>query len=388
MMRPLSITGLGLVSPLGDNVSDFWHRIRSEDGAPVDLCRSMVTSEQVPNRLYYLCKMPDRDDAEPVQSLAFELAARAIRQAVEDAGIELANQRVGMVLGTGAGDIEMFERCNFMRDDADEPGIDSAYALAAVLGQRLRFNGPVLSVSTACSASAVAFALALDLLEDNEVDAVVVCGVEAVSRTTLAAFNKLQALDTERCRPFGEARGGTVLGDGAAALVLHAKLSRPDERVYARLCGIGLTCDAYHPTAPRPDGSKIAAAARHALEQACINESAIDLIVPHGTGTIANDAAEYAMLHELFGLRLASIPMFPLKGKIGHTSGGAGAFSVLTLALMLHHQEVPPGLVGSLAPDFALHIPHGAVLPVRARHGLVNAYSFGGNHVSLVLEAA
>jgi 3-oxoacyl-(acyl-carrier-protein) synthase len=384
-MQPLPITGMGLVSPMGSSLSEYWDRLRYEHGSPVDLHRTLVDPGKVPNRRFYLSHVPASEGSGQSPGLAFELAACAIRQAVEDAALDLTTQRVGLVLGTGAGDIDMFERRDFAGDE-DTSDV-SAYTLAARLGQRLQFDGPVLSVSTACSASATAFALALELLEDHALDAVVVCGVEAVSRTTLAAFNKLQALDAERCRPFGDLRSGTVFGDGAAALVLHA-IPRPGQRVYARVCGIGLTCDAYHPTAPRPDGRMIAAAARRALAQARASESAITLVVPHGTGTIANDVAEYAMLLELFGSRLTSIPMFPLKAKIGHTSGGAGAFSVLTLALMLHHQQVPPGLVGSLASEFELHIPRDSTLPVDARLGLVNAYSFGGNQVSLVLEAA
>lgn len=378
-MRPLYITGLGLVSPLGAGVDEFWSRLGYGSELPIDLG---MPNEQVPNSRFYLSEQSLDESHSQSESRAFALAMRAVRDALEDAKLDLSKQRVALVLGTGAGDIELFERHNFSVGTMD---IENAYSLAARIGRHLGFNGPVVTVSTACSASAAAFSIASELLEDGNVEAAVVCGVESVSRTTLATFNRLQALDPSHCRPFEESRAGTVLGDGAAALVLRMSAPEGAERTYARLSGIGLACDAHHPTAPRPDGTKIAAAARDALAQAGIDPDAISLIVPHGTGTRANDEAEYAMLRKLFGDRLPTIPMFPLKSKIGHTSGGAGAFSALTLALMLYHQQVPCGMGGALDSNFDLHIPD-MNLPVKAGHGLVNAYSFGGNHVSLVLE--
>ncbi len=379
-MRPLYITGLGLVSPLGSDVDEFWERLAFGSEQPVDLG---FPDEQIANSRFYLSENSTDESQLNSESQAFTFAMRAVRDALADAKLDLKKQRVALVLGTGAGDIELFERHNFSAGTDDTP---NAYSLAARLGQHFGFNGPVVTVSTACSASAAAFSIASELLEDGNVEAAIVCGVESVSRTTLATFNRLQALDPSHCRPFEESRAGTVLGDGAAALVLRMSAPEGSERAYARLSGIGLACDAHHPTAPRPDGTQIAAAARGALAQAGIDPEAITLIVPHGTGTRANDEAEYAMLRKLFGDRLPMIPMFPLKSKIGHTSGGAGAFSTLTLALMLHHQQVPPGSGGALDSSFDLCIPNMS-LPVKAGYGLVNAYAFGGNHVSLVLEA-
>lgn len=380
-MRALDVIGLGVASPLGSSVQEFWARLGNDQDGPDDLCFPV---EHLANSRFYRSKTEFDELDSYGESQAFCLAAHAIRQALADSKIDLSKVRVGLVLGTGAGDIELFERHNF---DADAVKVGTAYDLAARLGRHLKFNGPVISISTACSASAAAFAVGSELLEDGSVEAVVVCGVESLSRTTLATFNRLQALDPDRCRPFEESRAGTVLGDGSAALVLRTSMPESDVQVYARMSGIGLVCDAHHPTAPRPDGTKIAAAAREALAQAGIDAEAIMLIVPHGTGTLANDEAEYAMLRQLFGVRLPSIPMFLLKSRIGHSSGGAGAFSVLTLALMLHYQEVPSGRSGALSPGFDLHIPK-ATLSIKAGCGLINAYSFGGNHVSLVMEAS
>jgi len=389
-MEPLLITGLGTVSPAGTSVGEFWAGVCGAQLHPQVLDDALVAPRHMANRQFYRSKVPPLfPSALPSVGMASRFAYHAVIEALEDACVDRGSQRVGLVIGTGAGDIDRFELDGFS-EDAGAAGTDaeSAYAIAGPLASTMGLGGPILTVSTACSASAAALHCAEDILDSGAADAVVVCGTESASRTTLAVFNIMLALDPVACRPFTDDRQGTVLGDGAAAVVLQpADSANADGRAYALLRGIGLTCDAHHPTAPRPDGAMIAGAVDRALQAGGIAPDQVDLIVPHGTGTAANDQVEYDMLRRLFGPRLSSIPLFPLKGRIGHGGGAAGAFSVLALALMLRYQKVPPSPWWRPDGQFELRVPRDCVAVVSARFGLINAYSFGGANTALLLEA-
>jgi 3-oxoacyl-(acyl-carrier-protein) synthase len=363
----VAITGLGVVSPLGRSVDAYWRGLCESDPTPDRLDTEQVPAGKLDNTLFY------RSGGEAIDN-----ARAAIVQALADAGLDPLRACVGLVLGTGAGDIDRLERAGFPEETL------GAYGLAAELAESLGLTGPNLTVANACAASAYALLCGRDMLRRGEVDAVVICGVEAVSRTTLASFNRLMALDGERCRPFDARRAGTVLGDGAAALVLEP--TGQDKFRYATLDGIGVSCDAHHPTAPREDGALIARSLELALADGNARTDDLAVVVPHGTGTRLNDAIESQMLRSALGERASSVPLFPLKAKIGHGGGAAGAFAALTLALILSHRRIPPTHDLAVDPELGVRVP-GRTLPVLGERGLVNAYAFGGNNISLVLGA-
>ncbi|OMI33882.1 beta-ketoacyl synthase N-terminal-like domain-containing protein, partial [Streptomyces sparsogenes] len=265
--------------------------------------------------------------------------------------------------------------------------------------------------SNACAASGYALSLAADLIRSGEADVVVAGGSEAYSRVGLACFNRLGAIDPERCRPFAADRRGTVFGEGAAVLVLesaeHAR-RRGVKTVYARLAGTGWSCDAHHATAPEPGGAQIERAMREALREAGAlpdpgtagaatgpgavpggaEAGRLGFVVPHGTGTELNDVVEVRTLAAVLGAAAPLTPLYSLKALLGHTGGAAGAFAALAAALVLHHGTLPPNVpVGALDPECEAPLPT-APTPVTAPYGLVNAYAFGGNNVSLVLQGA
>jgi 3-oxoacyl-[acyl-carrier-protein] synthase II len=386
------LAGLGAVSPAGTGVESFWQSLFAPPSEPSRVVVPGLPADGKSLRHGYAVSDPPQGSAQRFD----RLAQIAIREALVDArerGHSLHGARVGLAIGTAAGDAEVaeshrldgraarFEFCNPYRAADD---------LAAALP--LAIDGPTFAVANACSAGLYALAHGADLINQGAVDAMIVVGVELLSRVTQAGFQKMTALDPDCCRPFDALRHGTVLGEGAAALVLvsdtlHASAIR--SHTYCVLAGTGLSCDAHHPTAPQPDGRDVRAAVDRALAQAGCGAGQIALVVPHGTGTPMNDRIEGDMLAAVAGARVTEWCVMPIKSHIGHGAGASGSFSVLAAALALAIREVPPTL-HIKHPDPVLplrfsehttYLPAG--LPLRA---LVNAYGFGGNNISIVLE--
>jgi 3-oxoacyl-(acyl-carrier-protein) synthase len=214
-------------------------------------------------------------------------------------------------------------------------------------------------------------------------------GSEAVSRVALACFNRLGAVDPQWCRPFDRGRKGTVMGEGAAVLVLESAdhLRQRGGRCYARAEGWGWSCDGHHATIPEPSGRAATLAVTHALADAGLGPDAIDAVLAHGTGTELNDLVESKVLAEALGPRCPTVPVCALKGKLGHSGGAAGAFQCLTACLVLAHGVLPPtGNVPELDPRCPLLLPD-RPLTGAFRHILMSSYAFGGNNVSLIVSA-
>lgn len=328
------------------------------------------------------------------------LALSAANQALADAatrGLVLSGLQMGLIVGTAAGQAD---RAEARRYEGSVATLNSCHAYDSVdqLAGRLpvAIEGPTLSISNACAAGLYALAHAVELLQDGQADAMLVLGVEVLSRVTQAGFQRMTALDADRCRPFDVARAGTVLGEGGSALLLVSAAvgERPGLRSYGSVMGAGFSCDAYHPTAPRPDGQGIRDAVRRAMQEAQCGSESIDLVLPHGTGTPLNDRIEGQMLAQLLGPRLGRVPMMPIKAHIGHSAGASGTFAVIAAALALEHGQAPPALHLSQAvcdPECAVVL--GSVpqqLPAAGGGGraLVNAYGFGGNNISVLLQGA
>src|SRR5438093_685029 len=263
---------------------------------------------------------------------------------------------------------------------------------AAAVSQALGFYGPQVTLSTACSSSALAVALAADSIRRGEARVALALGTDGLCRLTYAGFDALQALDLDRCRPFDRHRRGLSLGEGAAALVLedaeHARAR--GARAHAALLGHGTATDAHHPTAPHPEGRGALAALRAALAAAGLPPEAIDYVNAHGTSTPHNDAMEVGVLRHVFGSRLARVPLSSTKSQVGHCLGAAGAIEAAVTVVALDEGIVPP-TVGLREPDPAwadldLVRTPGRRVPLGA--ALTSSYGFGGHNVTLVLGRA
>ena len=393
-MERVVITGLGVVSSVGTGTEAFWSglhgpwpppTIASDVKAHMDLPLMYAVSDE------YLASGPVRR-TDPALGRASRMALHAAGEAVADSAIhDVAPSRLGVVLGTGMGDSGLHEEWRA----GGRPGYDGwapAFAVAAAVADWLGGYGINSSISNACAASGYALGLAADAIRCGDADVVVTGGAEAYSRVALGCFNRLGAIDPQRCRPFDRQRRGTVFGEGAAVLVLESESHasrRSAPRVYARFAGSGWSCDAYHSTAPDPSGREIAAAMHRALAEAGAGADSVGCVVPHGTGTELNDLVESQILNSIFGARCMDVPVYSLKALLGHTGGAAGAMAALTAALIVARETVPPNVpVDDLDPECKIWLPEGDDVPLAADAVMLNAYAFGGNNVSLLLERA
>ncbi|OLT19105.1 beta-ketoacyl synthase [Actinomadura sp. CNU-125] len=333
--------------------------------------------------------VPDGDPARPFR--AGRLLAGCVADAARRAALDTSRQRVIVVVGTGLGELSAIE---------DRALNGTAVALSDLhFGAAVRAVLPgaagVTTVSNACAAGGHALALAQDLVELGEADAVVAAATDTMTRSMLTMIGKVGDPPADRVRPFDRNRRGVLLGDGAAAAVVVPE-GAPGP-VLARLAGTGLSCDARHQTAP--DVAGIGRAMRDAFERTGHEPSDVDLVVAHGTGTALNDPAECEALRASFadgrsGTGADGVPgegplVTAVKGAVGHTSGSAALVNLDVAVRCLTEGVVPPvvGLRSVLDEGEGLRFVTGS--PVRRRPRLVqsDAFGFGGVNAVTLLEA-
>ncbi len=325
------------------------------------------------------------------------LAELALRQdgfdeAVERAARRFGPRRIGVFMGTSTSGILQTELAYRRRDprsgelpsDFDYGATHNSFSVADYLRRRLGLAGPAVVVSCACASSAKVFATARRMLAADLIDAALVGGVDSLCLTTLYGFHSLQLCSPAPCRPFDVARDGISIGEAAA----FALLERVSDRTAADdvlFLGVGESNDAYHMSAPHPEGAGARQAMQLALSDAGLEPREIDYINLHGTGTPSNDRAESRAVTTLFG---ADTPCSSTKGATGHTLGAAGALEAVIASLALRQGFMPAG-VNTVAVDPALEAHY--LTTKRAAplaRVLSNSFGFGGTNCSLILGRA
>ncbi|WP_043762338.1 beta-ketoacyl-[acyl-carrier-protein] synthase family protein [Aeromonas taiwanensis] len=312
------------------------------------------------------------------------LAALAqIRPALDQALATFGRDRVGLVLGTstaGIGEAELAVAAA-RRGEAVPPEFDYRQqelgSPSEFLARHLGLTGPAWTISTACSSSARAFISGQRLLAAGLVDAVLVGGADSLCGLTLNGFDSLESLSGEQCQPFDLARQGINIGEGAALFLLSR------EPAPLALLGVGESSDAWHISAPHPEGIGAEAAMRMALAQGGIGPEEVGYLNLHGTATRLNDAMESQAVHRLFGNR---VPCSSTKALTGHTLGAAGAIEAALACLLLERAlPLPPQRVTSADPALAPIRLVSGTTHLAAPRVLSNSFAFGGNNVSLLL---
>jgi 3-oxoacyl-[acyl-carrier-protein] synthase-1 len=313
-------------------------------------------------------------------------------EAVRSLAARLGPKRIGVWLGTSTSGILETELAYRERDPHSGAlpghfryrGAHNTFSVAAFVRRALELEGPAAVISSACSSSAKVFASARRALEAGLVDAAVVGGVDSLCLTTLYGFHSLQLVAPGPCRPFDAERDGLSIGEAAA----FALLERPGENLDAAallLLGAGESSDAWHMSAPHPEGRGAGAAMHAALEAASLTAGDIDYINFHGTGTPSNDAAEARAVAAVLG---TAVPGSSTKGATGHTLGAAGGLEAVICALALRHGLMPGG-VNTQAVDPALTVNY---LRENRRAPLTrvmsNSFGFGGSNCSLIFGRA
>ncbi|MFH1138604.1 MAG: beta-ketoacyl-[acyl-carrier-protein] synthase family protein [Pseudomonadota bacterium] len=371
------VTGMGVICPAGSSPEEVLANIQGGGHClrPLDFFRT--TSEITP-----LVGQVDRpqglDDLPRSHALVMHAALEAMKNdpTPPDA----------IVVGVATGGVHSYEET--VRVGAKMPEHFRFHAVDTVtqeLAQRLNCRGPALTVSTACSSGALSLTVGLNLIRSGQAKRVLACGVDGLSRLTYYGFYFLQLIDPSGARPFDRTRNGMSLGEGAAALLLVAG-NHPPEGALAELRGAGLSCDAYHPVAPHPEGLGALRAMDAALRDAGVTPRDIDYINLHGTGTTENDASEAAAVRTLFGSDLPTLSS--TKGMMGHTTAGAGAIEAL-ISILAIQNNLAPANVGLKEFDPALGLEP-IRTPEQKKISLVlsNSFGFGGNNACLVLGRA
>ena len=416
-MRRAVVTGIGLVTPLGCGVETTWERlIRGESGAgPIEGFDVSDLSARI------ACQVPRGDgpnDFRPGDYVSVKdrkkmddfiiLGIAAAVQAVDDADWRPGDRdelnRTGVLIGSGIGGLPLIER-GAIQVHENGPRHLSPFLIPASLinlisghvSMRFGFRGPNHAVVTACSTGAHAIGDASRLIQFGDADVMLAGGAEAaICRLGVAGFGAARALSTNfndeparASRPWDRDRDGFVMGEGAGVLVLeeieHARAR--GAKIYAEVKGYGLSGDAYHITAPDPDGDGAVRSMRAALDGAKLDVSDIDYINAHGTSTPRGDEIEHGAVKRLFGNAAYKLCMSSTKSAIGHLLGAAGSVEAIFSILAIERGVVPPTLnLDNPSEDCDLDlVPHEAA-PREVRHALSNSFGFGGTNASLVFS--
>ena len=391
-MRRIAVTGLGVVSPFGVGTKAYWNGL----SAGVCAIRPVTLIETEGFRCRIAAEVPNGIGGSLRRSRADRFALAAAREALEDAGLSRVERaEAALVVGAvGGGMLEAeawyWERYRGSRPPSrPTPRSTLPFAHAEALGNALGLEGPRETVVMACSSGAASVALAADLIADGVVATALAGGVDALTRICFMGFNALKLLCSEPCRPFDRDRRGMSIGEGAAFVVLEdlERARARGARIYATLAGHGMTTDAYHVTAPHPDGEGMVRAMATALERARLAPKAVGYANAHGTATPQNDRIEARAIREVFGP--GQLLVSSTKSMIGHTMAAAGALEAVATVLALVHEVVPPTAnLETPDPDVAFDCVPRVAREAPVEYAISNSFGFGGQNVTLLFGRA
>lgn len=368
------ISAMGAVSPVGNGIARLRTAILTGmTGLNPPLVFQTDESPKLPVGEVSIPEPPD--DLPRTHHLALLAAGQAMAHcdAIPDA----------VVIGTTTGGMLTTENHLAQKHSARE--LYAYHSIASVAGEiarRYRCKGPSITVSTACSSGSVAIKIALEMLRDEKAERILVGGVDSLCRLTYHGFKSLQLIDPSGSRPFDKDRKGMSVGEGAAMMLLSVHKS---DSVIAEILGAGVTCDAYHPAKPHPEGDGAYRAMKSALADAGIETCDVDYINLHGTGTLDNDLAEAQAVHRLFKDKKPFASS--IKGAFGHGLAASGAMEAVVSALAVADGIIPAN-TGCDTPDPELYfepVREPVNYPVKAV--LSNSFGFGGNNASVVIAA-
>jgi 3-oxoacyl-[acyl-carrier-protein] synthase II len=408
-MRRVVVTGLGVVAPNGIGVEAFWHNLLNGVSGIDRITRFDATHHDSKiagevkgfDPLHYM----EKKEVKKMDLFIHYALASAI-MAVDDAKLQVHDgdrSRIGVHIGTGMGGIPALEESHKTLMDKG-PGRISPFFIPSIItnlasGQiamRFGFRGPNSCVATACATGNHAIGDSLELIRRDAADVMIAGGSEAViTPLTIGGFSAMKALSTRNdephraSRPFDMARDGFVMGEGAGVLVLEEmeRALRRDARIYAELVGYGMSGDAYHITAPDPDGYGAITSMRLALESAGLNPEEVDYVNAHGTSTPAGDVAETKAVKHVFRDHAYRLAVSSIKSMTGHLLGAAGGVEALATVLTIYFGAIPP-TINYESPDPACDLDYvpNASRQTDVRAALTNSFGFGGTNATLVFK--
>jgi 3-oxoacyl-[acyl-carrier-protein] synthase II len=412
MSRRVVITGLGMVSPLGNDVPTSWSRLLAGESGAAEITGFDHSNYNV----HFACELKDFD---PKQWIDHKTARRmdrfaqmilaAARQAEQDSGVDpsAAPERFGASIATGIGGLHSYQECYdvLLHKGPDRVSPFSIPSIIPNMGAgwvsiELGTKGPLMSQCTACAASNMAIGDALDAIRLGRADVMFAGGTESpITEVGIAGFDAMRALSrrnddpTKASRPFDNDRDGLVMGEAAAVLVLedleHAQAR--GAKIYAELVGYGMSSDAAHMTEPDPTGASPARAMKMALDDAGVDPTEVGYVNAHATSTPLGDAAETKVIKNAFGEEHATtkLQVSSTKGATGHCFGAAGAVEAVFTTMAVVDKKVPP-TINYDHPDPACDLDY---IPNESRDApdlnvaVSNSFGFGGHNASIVVRS-
>lgn len=413
-MRRVVITGLGALTPIGNNLHEYWNGLKNGISGAGIITRfnsdKFKTKFACEIKGYNSADYFDRKEVNKLDPYA-QYAHVATAEALKDSGLDLDKinkDRTGVIWASGIGGLETFFLAIKQHVLGDGTPRFSPFFIPKMIGDiaagtisiKYGFRGPNFATVSACASSTNALIDAFNYIRWNKADIFVTGGSEAcVNEPGIGGFNALQALSTNNeeyktaSRPFDKTRDGFVLGEGAGALILeeyeHA-IAR-GAKIYAEVVGAGMTADAYHVTAPHPDGLGARNVMKLALEDAGMKPSEMDYINVHGTSTPLGDTSEAKAIVDVFGEHAYKLNISSTKSMTGHLLGAAGAVEAIASVMSIVNEIVPPTInfkVPDPEIDQNLNLTLNKAQTRKVNVSLSNTFGFGGHNASVIFKKA
>jgi 3-oxoacyl-[acyl-carrier-protein] synthase II len=410
MKRRVVVTGIGCVTPVGNDVASTWSAILGGKSGAAPITKFDASAWPV----RFACELKgfdplscmDRKEAKRADPYTQYAMAAAV-QAMQDAGLSdgkgYTPEDTGVMIGSGIGGLSSFEDEHDVYRERGQSKISPFFIpkfiadiAAGIVSMRFHAKGPNYATVSACATSAHAIGDATRTIQYGDADVIIAGGSEAaVTPMSIGGFANMKALSERNdspataSRPFDATRDGFVMGEGAGIVILeeleHAR--RRGARIYAEVGGYGATGDAHHLTAPAPEGEGAQRAMRRALKDAGIEASGVQYINAHGTSTPANDLNETKAIKAVFGSHAAGVNVSSTKGATGHMLGAAGSVEFILSALAIQHNIIPP-TINYETPDPECDLDYTPNKPVQRRVDVVlsNSFGFGGHNVCLAIR--
>lgn len=410
--RRVVVTGLGALTPLGNNVNEYWESLEKgvSGAAPIN------NFDASKFKTRFACELKNYDPKEHFDRKELrkidpftQYALIAVKEAIEHSGAEIENMdsnRAGVIWGSGIGGLQTFyeEVKNFAEGDGT-PRFNPFFIpkmiidiAAGHISMKFGLQGVNYATVSACASSGNAIAEAYNYIQHDKADLIVTGGSEAViNPVAIGGFNSMKALSERNdeyqtaSRPFDQTRDGFVMGEGSGAFILE-ELESAKKRgatIYAEIVGSGMSADAYHITAPDPDGVGARAVMENALKDAGIDKEKIGYINVHGTSTPLGDKSELKAIKEVFGDQAYNLNISSTKSMHGHLLGAAGSIEAIASLLPLRKGVIPPTINhqhNDPEIDDKLNLTFNEAQEKKIDYIMSNAFGFGGHNVSLILK--
>jgi 3-oxoacyl-[acyl-carrier-protein] synthase II len=406
------VTGMGAVTPLGNNLNDYWHGLINGVSGAAPITKFDATEYDTK----FACEVKGFDVSQYINrkdsqkmDLFTQYAIAASQMAVEDAGInfdDLDRNRIGVIIGSGIGGMWTYHtQQETLYQRGGKPDRISPFFVPMLIsdiaaGQvaiRFGVKGPNYATVSACATSSHSIADALMLIQRGDADMMIVGGSEAVvCPMGVGGFNAMKALSrrneepTLASRPFDKNRDGFVIGEGGGMLIIeteeHAKAR--GAKIYAEVAGFGLTDDAYHLTATAPGGEGAVRSMRQCLKDAGISPEDVGYLNAHGTSTPVGDISESAAIREVFGNHADELLVSSTKSMTGHLLGAAGAIEAIATVMAIHTDILPPSInLNEQDPEININVVANKSQTRKLKAAISNTFGFGGHNASICFKA-